>query len=294
MSRCARGLAFVLGVFVLDAALSWAIGWSYARSPLTSFMRQNKTILYFGDSKFHFGVDPDITGKPLGLDGYNLAREGGGIVYSKGIQSVLLRRSRPKLLVLQVMDFSTEKAAEGRLAPFLDEPGVARVFQKLPTTVRLQYSVLRSARYNWVFPSLAKSWFVPPPTSSSGFSELHGNKPHQPPAPTPALRESERRLYTSLLDAFFVEARQHEVPVVVVEMPLKEGRRSPFYATYRELAQRHGAPFLDFSRQGAHSIAISPESFYDEGHLNARGAALFSAALGQRLSQALNPKEHAA
>ena len=65
------------------------------------------------------------------------------------------------------------------------------------------------------------------------------------------------------------------------EMQTLENNRAEVFALFTEIAERHGATLWDFSRS---AISFRKEYFYNSQHLNAAGAAAFSADFATRLA----------
>lgn len=98
------------------------------------------------------------------------------------------------------------------------------------------------------------------------------------------------KLFDKQLDCFTKTLKlcnQHEVPVVVVNMPLTKYNRDlieksvyeKYISSINEIAQKHRTPFIDMDR--TNNFALS--DFYDSTHLNEIGGKKLFAALAERI-----------
>ena len=192
-------------------------------------------VLYFGDSKFHFG---------LNVDG-NIAHDGGGIYYSLEALKVILRHYEPRMVVVQLMDYENEKR-RGPLARW---------------QAKLQVSI--DGWRKWI----TRADSTPPKFDS--YMEVGGDRPKVNKKPTMISRSEITRL-DKAMDEF--NLLNYGIPLVQVMMPLRSGATNvPDYIF-------HGAIFVDLS-----SLPIPYDAFYDEEHLNAKGAEIVTEYLLSKL-----------
>ncbi|MCG3176678.1 MAG: hypothetical protein MOGMAGMI_01636 [Candidatus Omnitrophica bacterium] len=280
-----RLVIFVIGLLVLDRLTAAGLSELYRYVHREDHLHRRPEVLYFGDSRFHFAVDPAVIRARTGLSGYNLAHEGGGMVYSRGLQAVALATYRPRLLVLQVMDLDGEKASAAGLAPYLGYPQVRELFRNYSWQVRVRYLVLHTPRYNDLLPSLVKRALLGSADEGDGYVPLHGTRPSRVWPPEP--RHPEADFARACLEDFLTEARRADVPVLIVETPSRAEPHSPSYEVFRQAALRHGVPLADYSSSGADRLRLESHEYYDDRHLNVLSAPRFSASLAERIAALL-------
>jgi len=83
--------------------------------------------------------------------------------------------------------------------------------------------------------------------------------------------------------------KQHNIPIVVVNMPLTSCNRGliakpvydKYYSSVKTMADEHQVPFMDMDEPNAYTLT----DFYDSAHLNEVGGRKFFTELAQRLSK---------
>lgn len=280
--------AFVAGYFVLDRALYAAVTPAFQRTDFihAQVLARQPDVLFLGDSQCRHGIVPSAATEPLGMDGYNMARAGSGIVYSSGIYRVVASRYQPRMLVIQVMRLTGDRGAASSLAPYLDEPGVRDLMEHYPPTVRLKYSLSRMLRFNSQLITMAYRLF-------QGYDAMNGYVPLYGVAAADRTRidvggsialDGVEALGTSLLASLVASAREAGSQVWFIEMPTLNALQVDPRGVYRTVAADQNIPYLNFNVGGEYDVRFPPEYFRDVDHLNDDGAQAFSAALGRAIA----------
>ncbi len=279
-----RFVIFIFVLFVLDRTFFFGLDALYERSHLTDFLRRRPEIVFMGDSKFHFGIDPSLIEKNENLRCYNAAHEAGGLVFSRGLQAAILSRWTPKMFVLETMDLSSEKAAAAALAPFFKNKEVRDLLRRFEPSYWFRYHLLKSARFNARLLRILKAQWTST-DSNTGYKALHGYHPRKDTVPPNSINVTEATEFAAadLIDEFIEAAKSKGVRVVIVEMPLRNKRHSRSYNLFKTAALKHQVKWLDFSKEGEDFVALADRLFYDDEHLNHEGAAVFSDFFYQKL-----------
>lgn len=278
-------------VFVLDRALGWGLDKLYLRDPRNSLWQaaaERSPIVFLGSSRDKHAIVPKIIEEKTGLSVYNAAYDGAGMAYMRAGGAFLLSHYLPKIMVISVIHLDQERADIRKFAPYLDEPAVRPLLADYTWQIRLKYAWLKTPRYNSMLFKLIKRSFEARDLKA-GYESFYGKAPETiPDAGAFAGAGGELKQGEQLLKDLVADARRRGVLPVLLELPTGREKSSLSYFTYRDLAKTQGIPFLDFSKGGRENFELSPDCFYEEGHLNDKGAREFSAVLGNRLAHLLS------
>ena len=84
-----------------------------------------------------------------------------------------------------------------------------------------------------------------------------------------------------LLERFIKDCQANGIQLIMIVSPMYICSNEDVSQFPRELAKRHGIPFLDHYRDS--DFVGNAELFYDFGHLNKQGAILFSKKISKEL-----------
>ena len=283
-----KSILFLVVFFVLDNIVYAGFSFLHNKSSLLDFLEERPDIIYVGDSQILHGVIPKIIEEKTGMSGYNLASEGSGVIFAKGIQSVVLNYYRPKVFVLEAMNIRNERGARSRLAPYFKLKEVKQLFSFYPYHIRFMYSYIKSARYNSMLLTILKAqFFTSKHSATDGYLPKYGKRQKartfwsNKPKKTIDYATSER-----YLEGFVKEANKNNITVIFVRMPTLIGDRE-YYDLYKDIAKKHGAIFLNLGTEGIYK-QLPQEYFYDHLHLNNDGAILFSSIFGKEIERNIN------
>ena len=241
--------------------------------------------LIFGTSRAIHHYDPEILAKATGLSTFNAGRDGMSLFYSEGMIEAVLARYRPKLIVLDLYEEDLEARASdgGRLAvfaPYLDRfPGLRDAAWHAGAAA---YAGFRMPvfRYNAKLIPIALNLVSRREAGGNGFIPLRerllvSSPPQAAPDPAPDAAK------LASLDHILAVCRSAGVPLVGIRSPVFEKPGDhPSLGLIADHFAHYGMRYLDFAGDPAF---LRAEYFKDATHLNADGAALFSAAVGQAL-----------
>jgi hypothetical protein len=219
------------------------------------------------------------------MSGYNIARYGSGIAYSRGVQGIILSHYRPKLFVIQYMPLSLEREATYSLAPYFGAKELRQTLSDYPYNVKVKFELFKTFRFNsqvlTIFYRLFNNY-----DSSDGYVPLSGvsgadrtkNNERSAVNLKPGIGES-------ILREFIEKAKINNVKVIMLAMPVLERDELESYDIYKRIAKEYDIPFLDFVQ----TDSLSSDYFWDSNHLNDKGAKKFSSLLGEEIKRL--PKE---
>ena len=87
----------------------------------------------------------------------------------------------------------------------------------------------------------------------------------------------------ALLEEFISKCKEKDIRLSLIVSPMYVCSKKDVYKIPRELAEKHQIPFIDHYRDS--SFVGHPELFYDFGHLNRKGAELYSEMIAKELKR---------
>ncbi len=288
-------ILFIVILFIIDYILYLGIDALYKMSDQYSFdslQEKRPDIVYFGASRCLHGVIPSVVEEECGLAGYNIASDGSGIVFSKGIESVILSEYTPKIFAIHIMSLEEEKKSLNNLGPHLDNPKVRRLFlDYYSLRTRARFGVFKTSRYNSLILYMLKRLFVKRGLQD-GYKPLYGTSLLNRTARVNADKRKavfSKMIYSKsgerLLRAFIEEAEDAGVKVIAFETPAPMGKTKDPYKAFKDILADYDVPVFDFSTKYGEESVFTYDHFYDLSHLNHKGAELFSELFGRRLAE---------
>lgn len=253
---------------------------------LKQILMEKPDVIYLGNSKFLSGIMPEAIKRETGLSGYNASANGSGIVFAKGLESVILSYYRPKIFVIQVMPLSSERGAMSRLAPYLHNSGVKNLLSYYPYNIRIKYGLLKTSRYNSMLVVIIKGLFGKL-DSQCGYRPLFGSLSQKRSRQVRSSIETNfpAQFGETLLRNFIEEARRNQVEIIMVEMPILKQEKNDGYDTYGNFAKIYNIPLINLSKKSDTCLQSTKEYFWDKFHLNNKGVTVFSAVLGEEINK---------
>jgi len=255
-------------------------------SNLDQILTEKPDIIYLGNSRFLSGIIPEVVRRETGLSGYNASADGGGIVFAKGFESVIMSYYCPKVFVIQIMPLDSERGSLNRLAPYFNNSEVRNLLSYYPCNIRLKYALFKTSRYNSMLQSIIKRLFVK-------FGSRHGYRPQFgsqsvmkpgktiPPQKTGLTVQSEE----IILRNFIEKAINSNIDVIIVKMPTLKQEKNNYYDVYSNFAKIYNIPLIDLSEKDDGHTQWTKEYFWNNGHLNNKGATVFSSLLGKEINK---------
>lgn len=280
--------------FVIDRALGLGLKFLYNQSNATDEYKisySNETVqdplLFFGSSRCMHHYVPAIFEKELGIKCFNTADWGiKNIYYHYGLLGNILTRYTPKTIVFEIhpcdwlaTPFSGVERASS-LAPYCGMSDACDEMLKLsgkywPCQLSWVY------RYTGSLPNLLTGKLGSMDRSLKGWKPMDGVMDttgvvaEEYPFPVDTAR-------VALLERFINDCKKNNIQLIITFSPMYVCSKEDVLKFPRELAQKHQLTFIDHYRDS--DFVGHPELFYDFGHLNRKGAELFSQKLSKELA----------
>lgn len=262
----------------------------------TTFALEQTTanVLVFGSSRAIYHYVPEVVTDSLGLSCYNTGADGQKIFYYAALNSVILHRYKPKLIVLDVNPDEFNFSPEGYdrlniLLPYYSRHQEIRRFVDLRSPFERLKLLSRIYPYNSDLLTIGAGNLA---TNKSRHPDEEGYIPLDQLLDTALIKNLPRPAFAAriTLDSNKLSAYSEfirntigaGVPLVVVMSPAYgfHGDSSDI-CLLKAIAARNHAPFLDYLRDNRYNQ--HPELFSDVGHLNREGAFEFTRDLVRRL-----------
>ncbi len=283
---------FVLGIISNQLFYSQETG-KYARST-HAVEKTNAEIIVFGSSHAHRHYVPKIFEKELGKTCYNAGAEGQQLLYHTALQEMILKRVKPKLIVLNIDEnfLYTSKQAYDRLSDL--HPYYAGHSKELSAILGLKSRFIdfklffKSYQMNSTIVH-ALRYYVSPQLDYHGYRPLYGKiNPNKVNSHT----KEEVKEYVELIDDNFVEvvekfidnARNNGCELVFVTSPTfnkVNHDKNKSFIRIKEIIATKKVPFIDFFNSS--DFNGKSELFHDFSHLNNDGAELFTKQLTKKI-----------
>jgi hypothetical protein len=248
----------------------------------------SEDIFIYGSSRAVHGYDPDIFTDSLGLSCFNSGRENSNILYHSAILKEMLKKHRPKIVVLDISAKElTWRSAENSKAVLASMilPYVRRDTSFENIARQLFPDELRKAEVSkiYAYNSLALSLAVGKrkmkhAKNLHGYVPLHGNKIQ---GKIPAFTDDNDKtdpLTKQEFEDFVRTAKNNNIKLYVIQSPIlvKHFNSSVSLDTIKSILNRYNEPYWDYSFDTAF---YKKQYFYDNLHLNTTGAELFTSKL---------------
>jgi hypothetical protein len=322
-----RVLAFLAFMVAIDLALGSALDRLFfltmtgERGGITNYgLTRDTDVLVLGSSRAQFHIMPSVLAPKLGMRVFNAGLKGHDFLYGIMFLDLWTHRHHFPRVVVVVVDLETmgprdnELAAAQILSPYIDESALVReVLYSADRYKRIEY-LSNAYRYNGKPLSILKNVWLHPDPASDGFTPGMGQIDLQdswlglprhgmldPGANGSGCSDelalaTARRPFVEAKERYLLqlarEAREHGSRLFLVHTPIVGLSRKAHDVWFARmgtlLPATTGAELLDLCEFGRPAdFSQKPELFKDFAHLNAAGAALFSALLADELKQHL-------
>ncbi|MCM8525964.1 MAG: hypothetical protein NE327_05580 [Lentisphaeraceae bacterium] len=240
-------------------------------------------VYIFGSSRAKYHYNSRVIEKVSGMSTYNAGFNGRGILLSSTLIKILLQKKTPKVIILDInflnKEFEEELSRLDILRPYYFEyPEVQELLNGFSFFEPLKY-LSRSYPYNATVPAIIeKEIDKEGPDQNKGFLHLKGSvlKPDGEYEKRTS-KDVNNRLMESLLSVCET-AKEKGVRLIVCISPSLVRFRESEIAKVQVALGKQGIEFIDFS--GIESYQ-SRKLFYNEDHLNSKGADFFSAKIAE-------------
>lgn len=279
----------------MDRMLGLGLGYLYSVSNATDAYKISYTnestedsLLFMGSSRCLHHYVPHIFERELGMSCYNAADWGiKNIYFHYGTLGNILSRYTPKAIIFEIhpCDFMNTpysgKERAGSLAPYCGMSKECDEMLKLSGNY-WPYQLSWVYRYTGKLPDLITGRWGSMDRSLKGWKPLDGVldtigiKAEEYPFPI----DHER---IALLERFIRECKSRSIQLSIIISPMYVCSKEDVYKIPRELAEKHQIPFIDHYRDPI--FVGHPELFYDFGHLNRKGAEIYSEMIAKEIKR---------
>jgi hypothetical protein len=224
----------------------------------------------------------------LNMSCYNAGVQGQGILFLSVIEEIILARTKPKILVLNIDEEWFIKSAESYdrlvdLHPYYTKyPKNIKPILDLKSKYEHLKMAVKSYRLNSTIVHIVKYLLVPQ-IDQNGYNPLYDKMSPPDFTPQPVVTQNTETIKSDI-DSNFVNAfnkviklaNNSNIELLFISSPTVEGTKSKNESSemMNDLILKSGFPFLDFS-DDKHFV-YRYELFFDSDHLNNEGAILFS------------------
>lgn len=281
---------FFLLVFTLDFSIGNALRYFYFKQEsgvhyraIYAIEKTKADILIFGSSRAAYHYIPSFFEKKTGLSCYNAGRNGSPILYHLAVLKSVLKRYRPKAIILDLnlLDFEKRENSYDVLSSLLpyykSHPEMRSIILK-----RGEYEQLKLISSIYPFNSEML-------TIAIGNTEINKKRQEDIKGFIP-LRgnwigplENYRFAQNYLLDStkvnayinFITTCKKEGIKLAIICSPYlsKNSIKEKTIETGKKIAQKHKIAFFDYAN---YTPLLQPKLFQDAPHLNYQGAQLFS------------------
>lgn len=244
-------------------------------------MEDEHDVLILGSSRAKHHYDTPFLSDTLGLDIYNAGYDGNGVVLADGILELVLKRSKPKLIVfdvepsfdiLEYVHDNNHKRYIADLKPYFRTKEVGRIIKDI--SAEEWYKVHSGMiRYNTDIIKMAIDNVITRRINPAGYAPISGAMTKEPVVKKDKqedIDDVKLEYVRRLIDL----AIKKDVPIILVASPKYAVTSSEIMTPVRKICEEKEVPFWDYY---ADSIFMNhPDWFKDPMHLNATGARDFS------------------
>ena len=297
-------ILFFALLVALDLALGAGLGALYRRTltgeagGLTNWALQSEAdIVILGSSRAKHHISSKILSETMQARALNFGINGQEFLYASTLFKLWTERHGPPRVVILHVDPGTLAESEneierlGVFSFYADHPRVSELLFSAGPFERMKY--LSSAyRFNGKVLPILKNLFSAPASSFDGFEGLNGELSkgveQEAAMPRPAKFFAEKKV--ELLREMVDYCNRNDTRLFIVHSPAYDEDAeytASWTAAMRDLLERYPGPRLIVIDAITHSdiFASKPELFRDIGHLNARGAELFSHILAAEIAR---------
>jgi hypothetical protein len=281
-------------LFLLDRGIGLLLQYQYKKNPPPDVQAFNhviksptEDIFIFGSSKAAHGYVSNTFSDTLGLSCFNAGREQTNILYSDVVLNEMLKRHSPKLVILDINAKETVsnsmEASKLILAnlmmPYIgSDTAIQKLGKKLfpKEVVTAELSMLQ--RFNsQILPLIVGSISKKKNTrvSQNGYIPAHGSKVM---GDLPSFEDRGERYDSTAknyFENFITTLQEKNIKLYVIQSPyyVQKFTTSHSLTELKAIMQKHNVEFLDYSFD---TSFFKKEYFYDNVHLNDKGAHAFS------------------
>lgn len=262
------------------------------RKVIYTIEEANADVYFFGSSRAHHNFVPSVFSDSLNLKCANVGRDGQGIYYHSAILNVLLKRSKPQIVILELVssdytktDNKIDKDRLSILLPFFDKhPELEEIIMKRGTSEKFKlFSKLYP--YNSLIFNIVKSLLDKNIKETfEGYEPLYGTYTQgiKKIDDNEGINNDLEKLF--VLKEFFKRLRDINCYIYVIRAPTYAIiDRIPTNEALEKIFAEYDINYYDYRKDT--TFLKHPDWFKDIGHLNHMGAIYFSKEIAYQIKQ---------
>lgn len=288
----ARILLFIALLIIFDQLLGSIIEKMYFAAPSKmtySLEATDQDVLVFGSSRARRHYDCDVIEEHLGLSSFNNGQDGRNIFFHYIVLEATLRRHLPRCVILDITHSDVNRTAREWDTDLLSDffPYCQRSRDIRDTVVHLRggherlFLLSKCYVYNSKLLAVLQRKLMDrdPHFGKNGFMPIKGeiDATILSKVSISEFETDERKL--DYVDKFISACTDKGVSVIIMRSPSLSASSMDVVS---DLCKRKNVEFWDYSN---YSKLCKPEYFRDMGHMNERGAELFSKEIALRIKK---------
>ena len=263
-----------------------------------SMEKTRADVLVFGSSRANHHYVPGVFEDSLKMSFYNTGRDGTGIFYHLAILKAILKRYTPKMIVLDYTGgFEKETASYDRLSVLLP---YYKTHPEIRSIIRLKGPFERFKLLSEIYPFNSQILTIAKGNSNSGrnhdfdlkgyiplFNEWTGKIEKDKIQPDLPLDSNK----VNALHEFIRMAKKAGINIFVVSSPvfmICNGRQE--FDVCKKICSIEGVPYWNYYKDTL--FLKNGRLFQDVGHLNQKGAVIFSKLIVQKIGEELKKENN--
>ena len=294
-------------MFVIDRAGGAAMAYFFEREPLGdaaafshAIENPKEDILIYGSSRALHTYDPRVFQQATGMSCFNCGRNASTIIYHAAILSSAISQPdhKPKAIILDLTpkELSWRGGEDGNdilagmILPYVEKNKQFEAMAKdLFPKELLKAKVSKLYPYNSMILSIIRNYSKKGNDNIQGYQPLQGSKVEAKP-PTITMNAEIDKYAKDKLEYFVKSVTDLHIPLFVIVSPIYLKKYAPTESlkVSKQILDKYGVPMWDYEFDTAY---VKQALFYDNVHMNTKGAELFSAAIAKRVEEALKKEE---
>jgi hypothetical protein len=308
-----KALLFLLIIIALDFGFGLLARYAYFNQSsgknyrVTYTMEElNNDVVIFGSSHAANHYVPEIIEEVMGMSCYNAGVQGQRIIFHTTVESIMLKRYKPKLIVLNIDPYWLFENPDSYDALSDLNPYYYKYSEEIAPVLQLKsdyekYKLLSKLyQYNSTIAHIAKYW-LSEQKDYRGYMPLEGQLSAEAVnTNTKSIElESENNSaeifdpnFIKAVETFIVNARNAGVKLIFVTSPhvnLFDFSDNKSFNKIKEIAALNNVPILDYYVND--QFTGKHEFYKDHSHLNIAGAKYFSKIVAEDLMKLMNKSE---
>jgi hypothetical protein len=294
-------LLLLVIMFVVDRVVGSIIEYYFQNEPMgdsASFSHAindpKEDILIYGSSRAVHTYDPRVFTDSLGYSCYNCGREATNVIYHSAILPAAINGTHtPKAIIL---DMTTKEIAwrsgqygsdvlAGLILPYvLTNDHFKQLALDLFPKEYYKAKVSKLYAYNSLILSILRNYSRRHNDNINGYQPLHGTRLKGAPDTLTSIRDKIDDYSKQQLEFFVKSVTDKKIPLVVIVSPMyvKPFQENESLRVCKQILAKYNVPVWDYSTDPKY---VQRQYFYDQNHMNTKGAEMFSAEIASRLAK---------